>query len=97
MLWSEDVGPEVVDLSSFPDFVNGIRRSLVQDSTGTFLDRRATTTCALLHAAGLFINSQSLVGDSASSDLTMVEARRLFERLFRRLWSLAVAASFGEC
>jgi hypothetical protein len=97
MLWSEDVGPEVVDLSSFPDFVDGMRRSLVQDSTGTFPDRRATATCASLHAAGLFIDSQSLVGDGASSDLTMVEARRLFERLFRRLWRLVAAASFSEC
>jgi hypothetical protein len=57
MLWSEDVGPEVVDLSSFHDFVDGMRRFLVQDNTTTFSDRRATTTCASLLAASLFIDS----------------------------------------
>jgi hypothetical protein len=36
MLWSENVGPEVVDLSLFPDFVEWIRWILVQGSTGTF-------------------------------------------------------------
>jgi hypothetical protein len=30
MLWSTDAGPEVVDLSLFPDFVDGIRWILVQ-------------------------------------------------------------------
>jgi hypothetical protein len=30
VLWSTDVGPEVVDLSLFPDFVEGIRWLLVQ-------------------------------------------------------------------
>jgi hypothetical protein len=29
MLWSEDIGPEVVDLSFFPDFVVGMRWILV--------------------------------------------------------------------
>jgi hypothetical protein len=46
VLWSEDVGPEVVDLSLFPDFVGGIWWFLVQGSTGTSPDRRATVTCA---------------------------------------------------
>jgi hypothetical protein len=59
MLWSEDVGPEVVELSSFPDIVDGMRRFLVQDSTGTFPGRRAITPCASLRVAGLFIESQS--------------------------------------
>jgi hypothetical protein len=39
------------------------------------------STCALLLVAGLFIDSQSLVGDGVSFDLAMVEARRLFQRL----------------
>jgi hypothetical protein len=41
-LWSNDVGSEVVDLSFFSDFVEGRRRILVQDNTGTSLGRRAT-------------------------------------------------------
>jgi hypothetical protein len=45
---------------------------------GTSPGRHATTTCASLRAAGLFIDSQSLVGDGAFSDLAMVEAQRLF-------------------
>jgi hypothetical protein len=59
--------------------------------------RRATSTCASLLAAGLFIDSKSLVGNGASLDLAMVEARRLFRRVSRRCWSVAAAASFGEC
>jgi hypothetical protein len=74
ILWSEDVGPKVVDLPYFPNFADGMRLFLVQDSMGTFPGQRATGTCASLLAAGLFIGSQSLVGDSASSDLIMVEA-----------------------
>ena len=35
---------------------------------------------AQLIAAGLLIDSQSLVGDGAFSDLAMMEARRLFRR-----------------
>jgi hypothetical protein len=97
MLWSEDVGPEVVDLSSFPDFVDGIRRLLIQGSMGTFPGRRATMAYASLLAAGQFIDLQSLVGDGASSDLAMVESRRLFQRTSRRCSSLSAAASFGEC
>jgi hypothetical protein len=58
-LWSEDVGPATVDLSFFSDVVDGRRRVLVQDSTGTSPGRRAIATCALLHAAGLFIDSQA--------------------------------------
>jgi hypothetical protein len=78
MLWSEDVGLEVMDLSFLLDFVKGMQWILVQDSTGTFSGRRATLTCALLLAAGLFIDSQSLVGDGASSDCAMVESSHLF-------------------
>jgi hypothetical protein len=78
MLWSEDVGPEVVDLPHFPDFISGMRWILVQESTGMSPGQRATTTCALLLAAGLFIDSQSLFGDGAYLDLAMVEVRRLF-------------------
>jgi hypothetical protein len=87
----------VVDLSLFPDFIDGMRQILVQDSMVTSLDCRVTTTCASLLAAGLFIGSQSLVGDGASSDQAMVEARCLFQRSSRRRWSLAAAASFGKC
>jgi hypothetical protein len=63
--WSKDVGLEVVDLSFFSNFVDGRRRILVKDSTGTFLGRRATMTRASLCAAGLFIDPQSLFGDGA--------------------------------
>jgi hypothetical protein len=37
----------------------------------------------LLRAAGLFIESQRLIGDVAFLDLEMVEARRFF---WRALW-----------
>jgi hypothetical protein len=80
MLWIKDVGPKVVDLSLFPDFVGGMRWFLVQYSTATSPGRRATATCALMCAAGLFIESEILIGDDASLDLAMVEARRLFQR-----------------
>jgi hypothetical protein len=76
----EDVGPEVADLSLFPDFIAGMRWFLVQGSTGTSPGRRATTTCALLLVAVLFINSQSLIGNGAFLDLAMEEDRRLFQR-----------------
>jgi hypothetical protein len=46
--------------------------------------RHATSTCALLLAAGLFIDLQSLVGDGAFLNLAMVEARCLFQCLSRR-------------
>ena len=80
--WSEDAGPEVVDLPFLSDFVDGRRQILVQDSTGTSPGRRATATCALLRAAGLFIDSQSLVGDGAFSDLEIGRAS-CRERVFR--------------
>jgi hypothetical protein len=78
ILWSEDVGPEVVGLSHFPDFIGGMRWILVQGSTGTSPGQRAKAICALLLAAGLFIDSQSLFGDGAYLDQAMVEVRRLF-------------------
>jgi hypothetical protein len=78
MLSSKEVGSEVVDLSIFPDFVDMMPWILVQDGIGIFPGRRATTTCALLLAAGLFIDSQSLVGENGSLDLAMMKARRLF-------------------
>jgi hypothetical protein len=78
MLWSKEVGLEVVDLSFFPDFIDEIRWILVQDSTGMSPARRAISICVLLLAVSLFIDSQSLVGDSASLDQAMVETRRLF-------------------
>jgi hypothetical protein len=59
--------------------------------------RRTTTTCASLLAAGLFIDSQNLIGDGASLDLAMEEARHLFQRASWWRWSVATAASFGEC
>jgi hypothetical protein len=46
--------------------------------------RCTTATCASLLATGVFINSHILVGDGASLDLEMVEARRLFLRSSRR-------------
>jgi hypothetical protein len=85
----------MVDLSLFSDFIDESLQILFQDNTGT-PGRRATTTCALLHAAGLFIDSQSLVGDGAFSDLAMVEVRRLFQRSSRRHWSWAVASRYGS-
>jgi hypothetical protein len=96
-LWSNDVGLEVVDLSFFCDFLEGRWRILVQDNTGTSPGRRATATSALLRAAGLFIDSQSLVGDGVCLDLAMVEARCPFRRASRRHWSWAAAAGFGGC
>jgi hypothetical protein len=51
---------------------------LVQDNTGISPSRYATATCALLRAAGLFIDSQNLVGDDVFLDLALVEARRPF-------------------
>jgi hypothetical protein len=81
-LWSEDIGLEVVDLSFFSDFVDGRQRILVQDNTyGDIPSRHATATCALLRAAGMFIDSQSLVGDGVFLDLALVEAQR--QRPFR--------------
>jgi hypothetical protein len=79
VLWSEDVRPEVLDLLLFPDFIGGMRWFLIQGSTGTSPGRRATTTYASLLAAGLVIDSQSLIGDGAFLDLAMEEARRLFQ------------------
>jgi hypothetical protein len=46
-----DVGPEVVDLPFFFDFVDRRRRILVQDNTGMSPNRRATAICASLRAA----------------------------------------------
>jgi hypothetical protein len=40
----------------------------------------------------MFIDSQSLIGDGASLDLAMVEARRLFQCVSRRHWNLAASA-----
>jgi hypothetical protein len=37
MLWSEDVGPEAVDLSLFLNFVVRMQQILVQDNTKTSL------------------------------------------------------------
>jgi hypothetical protein len=92
----EVVDLEVLDLSFFSDFVDGRQHILVQDSTGTSPGRRATTTCASFHAAGLFIDSQSLCGDGAFSDLAMMEARCLFWHSSRRCWSWE-AARYGGC
>jgi hypothetical protein len=97
VLWSEDVGPEVVDLALVPDFDNRMRWILVQESTRTSPGRRAKVTSALLLVADLFIDSRSLVGDGAYLDLSMEEARRLFRHVSMRRWSLAAAASFSEC
>jgi hypothetical protein len=74
VLWCEDVGTEVVDLSLFPNIIGEMRWFLVQESTGMSPGRRAIATCASLLAAGLFIDSQSLVGDGAFLDLAMEEA-----------------------
>jgi hypothetical protein len=56
--------------------------------------QRAIATSALVLAAGLFIDSQSLVGDGASLDLATVEARRLFQCAYRRRCSLAAPSWF---
>jgi hypothetical protein len=45
---------------------------------------------------GMFIDSQSLVGDGASLDLAIAQAWHLFQHLFRQCWGVAAAASFGE-
>ena len=79
--WSEDLGPEVVDLPFFSDFVDGRQQILVQDSTGT---SPVDVPQRHVPAAGLFIDSQSLVGDDAFSDLAMMEARHIFRHSSRR-------------
>jgi hypothetical protein len=54
-------------------------------------------TCAFLHAAGLFIDSPSLVGDGIFLDLAMVEARLSFWRVCQRRWIWTAAAGFSGC
>jgi hypothetical protein len=66
---------------------------LVQDSTGTSPGRRDTTICVSLLAAGLFIDSQSLIGDGAFLDLAMVETRHLFFCPPRRRLATVVAGN----
>jgi hypothetical protein len=92
MLWNEDIGPGVVNLSFFPRLCRWDAADLGPSSV-----RLATVICASLLATGMFIDSQSLVVDGASSDLAMVEVQRLFQRSSRRRWSLVAAASFSKC
>jgi hypothetical protein len=54
-LWSEDVGPEVVDLSFFSDFVDGRRWILVQDNTGTSLGRHAILWYCVCNVVAIFL------------------------------------------
>ena len=70
---------------------------LLQDNTCMFSHRRATTTCASMRAAVLFIDAKRLVGDDTFSDLVMVEARHLFRRSSWRHWSWPAAARYGGC
>jgi hypothetical protein len=51
----------------------------------------------LLHASGLFIDSQSLVGNGIFLDLEMVEARYFFHRASPWRLSWAATAGFGGC
>jgi hypothetical protein len=55
------------------------------------------STCALIRAAGLVIDSQSLVGDGVFLDLVMVEDRISYWRASPRRWSWVAAAGFGGC
>jgi hypothetical protein len=82
MLLREDVGIEMVDLSLFLDFVDEMWWILVQGGTGMAADQCATT-CALMLAACLFIDSEILIGNGASLDLAMVETRCLFQHASR--------------
>jgi hypothetical protein len=85
MLWSEDVGPEMVDLSLFPDFVDEIHWIFVQDRMRMSSRWPATTICGSMLAAGLFIDSGNFVGDGDFFGYDkMVEARRLLERVYKR-------------
>jgi hypothetical protein len=95
--WSGDVGLEVMDMSFFSDFIDGRRQILIQDSMGTSLGRHATTTCASLLGAGMFIDSQSLIGDGTILNLAMVEARRFFQCPSRRPWRWVAATGYGIC
>ena len=52
----------------FLDFADGMRQVWVQTSMGTSPDRRVTATYVSLLAAGIFIDSQSLVDDGVSLD-----------------------------
>jgi hypothetical protein len=68
---------------------------VVQDNMGTSRGRRATATRDSLLAAGLFIDSQTLVGDGALLDFGLVEAQLLFPCPSRRRWSWTAAAGYG--
>ncbi|KAK1615382.1 hypothetical protein QYE76_020899 [Lolium multiflorum] len=78
--WSEDDGPEVVVMSFFFDFIDGRRRILVQDSTGTSLGRRATTCASLLACSSTHKASLAMVlfgscnGGGSASLLAFVSA-----------------------
>jgi hypothetical protein len=52
MLWSENVGPEVMDLSSFLYFVGGMQRFLVQDNT-VLCFAACSRGCSSAHKASL--------------------------------------------
>jgi hypothetical protein len=64
---------------------------------GTSPGRCATSTCASLHAEGLFIDSQSLFGDCAFSDFALVEARYLLRCSSWRRWRWVSAARYDGC
>jgi hypothetical protein len=61
MLWSNEVGPEVVDLSLFRNFVVEMWWTFLQDSTGASVGRCATTTCVLLLAADLSVINRGIL------------------------------------
>jgi hypothetical protein len=64
---------------------------------GYVLRSTCTTTCALLRAACMFIDSQSLIVNGALLDLSMVEARYFFWHASRRHWTWATAVGFDGC
>jgi 3-polyprenyl-4-hydroxybenzoate decarboxylase len=59
MLWSQDVGPEVVELSLFPD---ACQIDMYLAGGAVDISGRAKSTCASLFTAGMFIYLQSLIG-----------------------------------
>jgi hypothetical protein len=56
------------------NLVDGRRQILVKNGTRTSSGRHATTTSDSMRVVGLFIDSQSLSGNDAFSDLAIVKA-----------------------
>jgi hypothetical protein len=94
MLWSEDVGPKMVDFSFSPTLSMGCSGSWSKIAQGCPLVDVPYRHVPSLLAMGQFIDSESLIGDGTSSDLEMVEAQSLFEHSSR--WQPLASTSAGN-